>query len=83
MLVFVQGAAEPVASSYVEGRDLAWFGEWRGQWVQWSGVGDALMRPVLVVEALELTQCVNRMILVPGRGAVQQLAPAGLNCSRR
>jgi hypothetical protein len=54
MFVLVKDAAESVASSYVEMRDPVWFGEWRGQWVQGPGVGDALVRSVLVVELLEL-----------------------------
>lgn len=55
MLVFVRGAAESVASSDVEAGDLAGVGEWFGQWAQWSGVRDALVRPMLVVEVLELS----------------------------
>jgi hypothetical protein len=54
MFVLVQGAAESVVSSYVEVRDLGWFGEWRGRWVQGPGVGGALVRSVSVVELLEL-----------------------------
>ena len=55
MVVFVQCAAEAVASSDVQAGDLAGIGERFGQRAQWSGVGDALMRPMLVVEVLELT----------------------------
>jgi hypothetical protein len=42
MFVFVQGAAEAVASSHVEAGDPAGVGERFGQRVQWSGVRDAL-----------------------------------------
>ena len=55
IFVLVQDAAESVASSYVEVDDLAGIGEWFGERVQWSAVGDALMRPMLVVEVFELS----------------------------
>ena len=48
MFVFGQGAAEAVASSYVEVRDLAWTSERRGQRVERAGVCDALMWPMSV-----------------------------------
>jgi hypothetical protein len=47
--------------------------------VQWAGVRDALVRPVRVVELLELPQCVEEMPLVPDQGAVQQFTAAGLH----
>jgi hypothetical protein len=56
MFVLVQSAAESVASSYVEVRDLAWIGQRRGQWAERTGVGDALMRSVFVVMLLEFAQ---------------------------
>src|SRR2546421_12901210 len=59
--------------------ELAGVRERCGQWAQRSGVGDALMGPVLVVEALELPQGVQQMPLVPDQRAVQQLPPAGLH----
>lgn len=45
--IIAQDSAGAIASSYVEARNLPWISEWRGWW--WSGV-----RPVLVVELLEL-----------------------------
>jgi hypothetical protein len=39
------------------------------------------MRPVGVVELLELAQCVQQVPLVPDQGPVEQLAPAGLHPS--
>src|ERR1700692_4010966 len=37
------------------------------------------MRPVCVVELLELAQCVEQVPLVPDQGAVEQFAAAGLH----
>ncbi|QIY67962.1 hypothetical protein HEP84_54100 [Streptomyces sp. RLB1-33] len=56
MLVLVEDAAESVAFSYVEAGDLPRIGDRWGQWVQWAGVGDALMWSMPVVELLELPQ---------------------------
>jgi hypothetical protein len=41
-----------------------------GEWVQWVGVGDALMRSVGVVEAFVLPEGVEQVALVPDQGAV-------------
>ena len=40
-------------SSDVEPDDLVGIGQWCGQWVQWSGVAEALVRSVVVVEVFE------------------------------
>jgi hypothetical protein len=53
MLVFVEDASEPVASSDPEMGYLVLVGERGGQWAQGSGVVEALVRPVAVVEAFE------------------------------
>jgi hypothetical protein len=50
-----------------------------GQRAEGAGVRKALMRPVLVVERLELAQGMQEMALVPDQRAVQQLSPAGLH----
>ena len=42
-----------------------------GEWVQWAGVVGALVRPVPVVERLELAQGVQEVVLVPDQRAVQ------------
>jgi hypothetical protein len=47
MLVLVEDSAQTLASSYVQAGDLLWVGDGRGQWVEWSGVGDALVGSVL------------------------------------
>jgi hypothetical protein len=49
-----------------------------GQRVQWSGVGDALMGPMAVVEPFELPERVDQVALVPDQGAVEQFAAADL-----
>ena len=79
MLVFVQGAAEAVVSSDIKTGDLVSIGERCGQRAQRSGVGDTLMRPVTVIEALELAQGVQQVCLVPDQGPVEQLVAAGLH----
>ncbi len=77
MLVLVEGAAEAVASSYVEVGDGARVGDRRWQGVQRAGVCDALVGPVGVVVLFELAQGVEQVALVPDQGAVQQFASAG------
>jgi hypothetical protein len=37
------------------------------------------VRPVFVVEGLELAQRVQKVVFVPDQGLVQQFAPAGLD----
>jgi hypothetical protein len=56
MLVFVQDAAEAVASSYVQAGHLVGIDDLRRQRVQRACVGYALVRAVGVVELLELAQ---------------------------
>jgi hypothetical protein len=46
--------------------------------VKGAGVGDALMRPMFVVELLELAQRVEEVSVVPGGGAVEEFVAAGL-----
>jgi len=72
MFVFVQGCAEAVASSDVEADDLIPVSERRGQRSQRSGVGETLMRPMLVVEVLEFAQRRQQVSLVADQGAVHQ-----------
>jgi hypothetical protein len=59
MLVFVEDAAEAVASSYVEADQLVWVGDRRGQWVSRPCVRDALVWAVFVVETFELVEGVE------------------------
>jgi hypothetical protein len=54
MVVLVEHPTESVASSYIKAGDLVRNHERHGQWLERSGVRDALMRPVPVVELLEL-----------------------------
>ena len=60
MLVLVEGAAQAYLSAYVEMSDLCRIGDWFGQWVERSGVGDALMGPVGVVEAFVFSKGADR-----------------------
>lgn len=54
MFVFVEDAAEPVASSDVEVVDLPRICGWYRRWLEGTGVRDALVRSVGVVVLLEL-----------------------------
>jgi len=71
MVVLVQHPTESVASSYIKAGDLVRNHERDGQWLERAGVRDALMRPVPVVEKLELPQGVQKAGLVPDQCAVQ------------
>ena len=79
MFVFVDDAAEAVASADGEVRDLVWIGDRFGQWLQWSGVRDAPVGPMFVVVPLVLAQRVQEVALVPDQCAVEQFAAAGLD----
>jgi len=78
MSVLVEGAAQSVASAYVEMSDLHRVGDWWRQWVQGAGVGEALMRSRGVVELFVLLEGVEQVALVPDQGAVQQFVAAAL-----
>jgi len=56
MIVFVEDATEAVTSVDVQVGEPVRVGDRFGQRCEWSGVGDALMRSVLVVEHLVLAQ---------------------------
>lgn len=58
MLALMKEAAESVGSMYVEAGGFVRIGDRFGERVQRAGVRDALVRPVHVVELLELPQCV-------------------------
>ena len=72
-------AAESVGSMDVEVGVFVRIGDRFGERVRLAGVQDALVRPVRVVELLELPQGVEEVPLVPHRGAVQQFTAAGLH----
>ena len=71
MLVLVKHSTESVTSSYMKGGVLVRCREYRGQWVERAGVRDALVRPVPVVELLELSQGVQQVGQMPDQRAVQ------------
>jgi hypothetical protein len=50
MFILVQDAVETITSADIEAGKPARFGDGFGQRLEWSGVGDALVRPVGVVE---------------------------------
>jgi hypothetical protein len=55
------------------------FGDRLGQRLQWLGVGDAAVRPVLIMVVLVLAQGVEQMRLAPDQGAVEEFVAAGLD----
>ena len=61
MFVLVKDAAEAVAFSCTEAGDLLWIGDRCRQGVKRSGVGNALVGAVGIVELLELTQGVEQV----------------------
>jgi hypothetical protein len=67
----MEHSAEPVASSYVKAGVSVRSREWHGQRLERAGVRNALVRPVPVVELLELSQGVQKVGLVPDQRAVQ------------
>src|SRR5690242_17726063 len=81
ILVLVEDAAEPVPSMYVEARDLLRVGYRFGERAQGCGSPEGPVRPVLVVEVLELPQRMQEVMLIPDERAVQQLVTACLHPS--
>jgi hypothetical protein len=68
-----------LVSSYVQAGYLLRVSDGWGQRTEWTGVGDALVGPVLVVEVLELAQGVKQVTLVPDQRPVEQFSAAGLH----
>jgi hypothetical protein len=62
----MKDVAEALVSSCVRMGHLVRAGDRRGQWTEQAGIGDALMRPVAVIEALDA-------------GAAAVAAPVGLD----
>lgn len=79
MLILVEGAAESRWPSYVQMGDPVRVLDRSGQRVERTGIRKTLVRPVLVIERLELAQGVQEMELVPDQRTIQQLSPAGLH----
>jgi hypothetical protein len=79
VLALVESAAEAVASSFVEVRHRVWISDRRGQRELRPSVGDALMRPVSVVELLELALGHGADAAVQDQGPVQEFVAAGLH----
>jgi hypothetical protein len=68
-----------LASSYFQAAICS--GSLIGGGIGWNGraLSIPLVGPVPVVEALELAQSVEQVVLVPDQGLVEQLATAGLH----
>jgi hypothetical protein len=71
MFVFVEDASEPVAASDPELGYLVWVSHRGRQWVQRSGVGEALVGAVAVVGVFEFVKSMLQVSLVPDQGPVQ------------
>jgi hypothetical protein len=65
MLVFVEGAAESVLPTDVESGDLCRVADRTGEWMERGGAVEGSVRPVPVIERLELAQGVQEVALVP------------------
>jgi hypothetical protein len=65
MVVLVEDAAEMVCSADVQPGEAVGVGDGCGQPLQGSGIGDALVRAMPVVERLVLARRVQEMPLVP------------------
>src|SRR6476469_5641398 len=77
MLVVVEDSTEMLVSSYIQPGHLAGVGDRRRQRSARSRVRDALVRPMVVIEGLELAQGMEQVPLVPDHGPVEELAAAG------
>ena len=71
MLILVKHPTESVASLYVKARDLVRSHQRYGQWLERAGIRDMLMRPVPVVELLELPQNMQKAGPVPDQRGVE------------
>jgi hypothetical protein len=79
MCVRVKEAVESAASLDVEAVGAVGFGDRFGGRPQGCSAVQGAVRPVLIVEGLELDQRVERMGLVPDLGAVEEFVSAGLH----
>jgi hypothetical protein len=79
MSVLVEGAAESITSMDVEAVDSVRFGDRFGGGLQGCRAVQGAVRPVLVVERLELAEGVEQMGLVPDQGTVEEFVSAGLH----
>jgi hypothetical protein len=79
MSVFPEDATESIISADVESGDPGLAAAQAGKWAERGGLLEGPVRPVFVVEGLELAQDVKQVALVPDQNAVQKLASAGLD----
>jgi hypothetical protein len=79
MSVFPEDATESIMSADVESGDPGLAADWVREWTERGGLPEGPVRPVFVVEGLELAQGVKQVALAPDQSAVQQLASASLD----
>jgi len=79
MLVLMKHSTESVVSSYAKAGDLIRNHQWHGQRLERAGVRDALMRPVPVVEKLELPHGVQKVRLAAEAELRRATPTAALN----
>jgi hypothetical protein len=77
MSVLLQDSPESIMSADVERRDPGWVGAGIGKRSKRSCLPKSPVRPMLVIEDLELAQHLEKMVLVADQGPVQHLPPAG------
>ncbi|MFI6354501.1 hypothetical protein ACIBJF_18035 [Streptomyces sp. NPDC050743] len=81
MSVLLEDSADSIVSTDVETSDPVLIFDLCGKCAQRRGVAERPVGSMPVVEVLELAQYTQELPLVPGQGAVQQLATAGLTPS--
>jgi hypothetical protein len=72
MSVLLQDSPESIMSADVERRDPGWVGAGIGKRSKRSCLPESPVRPMLVIKDLELAQHMEKMVLVPDQGPVQQ-----------
>jgi hypothetical protein len=71
VLVFVEDAAEAVMSVDAQMGQPVWISDRFGQWCEWSGIREALVRSMVVVEVFEFVQCVQQVSLGNSAGVMR------------
>jgi hypothetical protein len=76
VVVLVEDAAQSLSSADVEVGEGRLIGGWLWRWLWWSGVGDASVGSVGVVEVLLLVQRVEQVLPVPDQRSVEKFTAA-------
>lgn len=79
MSVLMDDAAESITSMDFEVVDSVRLGDRFGDWPKRRRTVQGAVRPMPVIERLELAERVQQVGLVPDQGTVEEFAPAGLH----